>query len=133
VNATWRICTLEIDRGGYSYTVDTLRQLHIELPEAKLFFMIGADAVRDIPHWKEPSEIFRLATPLVARRAGRPDPDFTSLVPLCTAQTQPQLIEMPAVDVSSTEIRRRLAAKKPIGDVVPVPVAEYISEHALYQ
>lgn len=129
----WRVCTLEIDRGGYSYTVDTLRQLHTELPEAKLFFMIGADAVRDIPHWKEPSEIFRLATPLVVRRAGRPNPDFTSLTPLCTAQTQPHLIEMPAVDVSSTEIRRRLAANEPIGDVVPVPVAEYISEHALYQ
>src|SRR5690606_35968108 len=48
-NDTWRVCTLEIDRGGYSYTVDTMRQLQTELPEARLFFMIGADATRDIP------------------------------------------------------------------------------------
>ena len=82
---SWRVCTLEIDRGGYSYTVDTLRQLHIELPEAELFFMIGADAMRDVPQWKEPAEIFRLATPLVVRRAGQPDPDLAAIAPLCTA------------------------------------------------
>jgi len=129
----WRVCTLEIDRGGYSYSVDTLRQLHTELPEAQLFFMIGADAVRDVSQWKEPAEIFRLATPLVVRRAGRPDPNFTLIAPLCTAQTQPQLIEMPSIDVSSTDIRRCIAANEPIGDVVPTPVAEYISQHALYR
>jgi nicotinate-nucleotide adenylyltransferase len=132
VNA-WRVCTLEIDRGGLSYTVDTLRQLHTELPEAQLFFMIGADAIRDVPQWKEPAEIFRLATPLVVHRAGRPDPDFTSIAPLCTAHTQPQLIEMPSVDVSSSEIRSRVAAGAQVGDVVPVSVAKYISEHALYR
>jgi nicotinate-nucleotide adenylyltransferase len=129
----WRVCTLEIDRGGFSYTVDTLRQLHIELPEAQLFFMIGADAIRDVPQWKEPSEIFRLATPLVVHRAGKPEPDFTSIAPLCTTRTQPQLIEMPSIDVSSTGIRSRAAAGEPIDDVVPVSVAEYISRHALYR
>src|SRR5688572_13442833 len=50
----YRVCTLEIDRGGFSYTVDTLTQIHEELPDAELFFMMGADALRDVPNWKEP-------------------------------------------------------------------------------
>src|SRR6187399_2468746 len=52
-NDSWRVCTLEVDRGGRSYTVDTLRQLREELPEAKLFFLMGADVIRDVPRWKE--------------------------------------------------------------------------------
>jgi nicotinate-nucleotide adenylyltransferase len=130
---SWRVCTLEIDRGGYSYTVDTLRQLHIELPDAQLFFMIGADAVREVPQWKEPAEIFRLATPLVARRAGQPKPNLASIAPLCTADTQPQLIETPAVDISSSEIRRRIAAGETIEGMLPGIVARYIAQHGLYR
>jgi nicotinate-nucleotide adenylyltransferase len=93
--ATWRICMIEIDRGGLSYTVETLRKIHVEFPEADLFFLIGADAVRDIPEWKEPREIFRMATPLVVHRAGQPTPDLTQLKLLCTKDSQPQSIEMP--------------------------------------
>jgi nicotinate-nucleotide adenylyltransferase len=130
---SWRVCTLEIDRGGVSYTVDTLRQLHVELPEAKLFFMIGADAVRDVPRWKSPAEIFRLAAPLVVHRAGQPDADLTGVAQLCTSETQPRLIEMPHVDISSTEIRRRVAARESFEDSVPPAVAEYISEHSVYK
>jgi nicotinate-nucleotide adenylyltransferase len=133
VNATWRICTLEIDRGGYSYTVDTLRQLHTELPESRLFFMIGADAVRDIPHWKEPSEIFRLATPLVVRRAGMDDPDLAALTELCTAETKPMLVEMSPVDVSSSEIRSCIAVGESLHGLVPPAVADYILQHGIYR
>jgi len=129
----WRICTLEIDRGGLSYTVDTLGQLHIELPEAKLFFMIGADAVRDVPHWKEPFEIFRLATPLVVHRAGRSEPELAALTSLCTAETQPKLVEMPPVDVSSSEIRSRIVAGVSLHGLVPQAVADYIRQHGIYQ
>src|SRR5688500_3903329 len=71
-----RVCTLEIDRGGFSYTVETLTQIHEELPEAELFFLMGADALRDVPNWKEPAEIFRLSTPLIVRRAGQLEPDL---------------------------------------------------------
>ena len=81
---TWRVCTIEIDRGGFSYTVDTLRQIHEELPDAELFFLIGADALHDVAKWKEPREIFRMATPLVVCRAGQPSPDFDQLKLLCT-------------------------------------------------
>jgi nicotinate-nucleotide adenylyltransferase len=130
---TWRVCTLEIDRGGVSYTFDTLRQLHVELPEAALFFMIGADAVRDVPRWKSPAEIFRLATPLVVHRSGQPPADLSGIAPLCTPETQPRLIEMPLVDVSSTEIRRRVAANEPIDGMLPSAVEQFIAERRIYR
>jgi nicotinate-nucleotide adenylyltransferase len=128
----WRVCTLEIDRGGPSYTVDTLRQLHEELPEARLFFMIGSDAQRDIPRWKEPDVIFALATPLVVHRAGEAAPDLQMLSSLCTRDTQPQVIEMQPVNVSSTEIRRRISAEETLEGLVPPAVAAYIAERRLY-
>jgi len=129
----WRICKLEIERGGVSYTVDTLRQLHEELPEAVLFFLMGADAVADVPHWREPTETFRLATPLVVRRAGEPDPDLAALRNVCAANKQPRLIEMPPVAASSTEIRRRAATGEPLDDLVPPAIAAYITFHKLYR
>jgi nicotinate-nucleotide adenylyltransferase len=130
---TWRVCTLEVDRGGPSYTVDTLRQIHEELPETELFFLIGADAVRDVPKWREPATIFRLATPLVVRRAGEPELDLTTINALCLADNCVQLVEMEPVDVSSTEIRRRAAAGEPIDGSVPDAVAKYIAQNGLYQ
>jgi nicotinate-nucleotide adenylyltransferase len=131
--STWRVCTLEIDRGGLSYSVDTLRQIHVELPEAILFFLMGADALHDAPRWKEPREIFRLAAPLVVRRARELEPDLTALANLCAGNTQPQLIEMPVAEISSREIRRRVAANESIDGLVPAAVAEFIAQHALYR
>jgi len=130
---TWRVCTIEIDRGGLSYTVDTLRQIHEELPDVDLFFLIGADALQDVAKWREPREIFRMATPLVVYRAAQPAPDFEQLKLLCTADTPPQLVEMPATDASSSEIRRRVAAGESIGSLVPRAVAEFIAQHGLYR
>jgi nicotinate-nucleotide adenylyltransferase len=130
--STWRVCTIEIDRGGFSYTVDTLHQIHEELPDAEQFFLIGADALQDVAKWKEPREIFRMATPLVVCRAARPSPDLDQLKLLCTTDTQPQSIDMPAMDVSSSEIRRRIAAGESIDGLVPKAVAELIALHRLY-
>jgi nicotinate-nucleotide adenylyltransferase len=131
--SSWRVCTLEVDRGGFSFTIDTLRQLSTELPDARLFFMIGADALRDVPQWKEPVEIFRLATPLVVRRAGQAEPNLTSIAALCSTQTQPTLVEMPLVDVSSSEIRRRVAAGETIEGMLPTAVAQFIAQNGLYR
>jgi nicotinate-nucleotide adenylyltransferase len=130
--SAWRVCTIEIDRGGFSYTVDTLKQIHEELPEVDLFFLIGADALHDVARWKEPREIFRLATPLVVRRAGQSMPDIEQLKLLCTNDTQPQSIEMAAMDVSSSEIRRRTAAGESIENLVPEVVANFIAQYRLY-
>lgn len=129
----WRVSRLEIDRGGMSYTIDTLRQLNEELPDAVLFFLMGADAVHDAPQWRDPKRIFALATPLVVHRSGESDPDLAALRILCAANKQPRLIEMPPVDASSSEIRRRIAAGEPINDLVPASIAEYIERHRLYR
>jgi len=130
---SWSVSTLEIDRGGLSYTVDTLRQLQQELPSAVLFFLLGADAVQDAPNWRSPREIFALATPLVVRRAGQPEASLATLRAMCAANKQPRLVEMPAIDASSTEIRRRAASGESLGDLVPATVADYIAVHRLYR
>jgi nicotinate-nucleotide adenylyltransferase len=129
---SWQVCTIEIDRGGLSYTVDTLRQIHEELPGTDLFFLIGTDALQDVAKWKEPREIFRMAAPLVVCRAAQALPNVDQLKSLCTESVQPQSIEMPASDVSSSEIRRRVAAGEPIDDLVPDAVATFIAQHKLY-
>jgi nicotinate-nucleotide adenylyltransferase len=130
---SWRVCTLEIERGGFSYTVDTLRQIHTELPDAELFFMIGADALRDVPQWKEPDEIFRLATPLVVHRAGQAPPNLATLKPICPSDHQPELVDMPAMPESSSEIRRRIAAGNAVDNIVPAAVSQYIRERGIYR
>jgi nicotinate-nucleotide adenylyltransferase len=130
---SWRVCTIEIDRGGLSYTVDTLSRIQEEIPDADLFFLIGADALHDVAKWREPREIFRMATPLVVRRAAQPPADLQQLKRLCAPGKQPQPIEMPAMDVSSSEIRRLVAASESIDGLVPDAVAEFINRHALYR
>lgn len=126
-------CTLEIDRGGLSYTIDTLQQIHAELPKAKLFFLMGTDAVRDVPQWKDSAGIFRLAKPLVVHRAGQPEPDLSALTQMCPPENQPQLVEMPAIDISSTDIRRRVLGGETIDELVPPAVANFIAEQRLYR
>ena len=124
---------MDIDRGGPTYTVDTLRQIREELPDVDLFFLIGADALNDVAKWKEPREIFRMATPLVVHRAGQSSPNFDELKQLCTAETEPQSIQMPAMAISSSEIRERVEGGRNIGGLVPDRVEEFISDHGLYR
>jgi nicotinate-nucleotide adenylyltransferase len=128
----WRVCSLEIERGGRSYTVDTLRAIHAQRPTDELYFLMGADALVDVPHWKEPAEIFRLAVPLVARRAGKMTPNLTALAAFHTVTNPPRLIDLPPVDASSSEIRRSVTAGLALNDWVPLPVAEYIHSKSIY-
>ncbi len=129
----WRVCTLEVDRGGPSYTIDTLRQLYEELPDAELYFLIGADAVRDVPKWREPAAFLQLATLLIVHRAGEPTPDLSALRELSASERPPMVVEMPLVEVSSSEVRRRIAASEPIDGLVPESVANYIADRGLYR
>ena len=78
----FHVSTLEVDRGGVSYTVDTLEAVRHEQPAAELFFLMGADSLADLPTWREPARICELASPIVVGRGGTPAPDYSVLAPL---------------------------------------------------
>lgn len=132
---SWRICSLEVNRGGVSYTVDTLRDIHAERPDDELFILLGSDTLRDIGSWREPEEIFRLARPLFVHRAGTPQAEVPAVVleSITADRVVPPAVEMPAMKVSSTEIRALVAAGQPIDEFVPPAVARYIAKNALYR
>lgn len=130
------LSTIEIDRGGVSYTVETLRMLQQAHPGAELFFLMGADSLADFPTWREPATICELATPLVVRRAGTPPPNFEALAPLVSAERlkaiRNQEVEMPATPISSSAIRRLIAERGEWQALVPDGVGRYIEQHRLY-
>lgn len=127
---------LEIQRGGVSYTVDTLAEVRAQLPEAELFFLMGADSLAEFPTWLRLVEICELATPLVVRRAGSPEPDFDVLASVVSAERLEVIrrsqVEMPAVPVSSSQIRELIAIGGNWQEMVPENVADYITKNQLY-
>lgn len=128
---------IEIERGGVSYTVETLRQLRDERPDAELFFLMGADSLADLPTWREPAAICELATPLVVRRAGTPSPAFDALAAFVSTERLDTIraheVEMPATPISSSNIRRLIAEHGAWQSLVPERVAKYIDERGLYR
>jgi nicotinate-nucleotide adenylyltransferase len=116
---------LELRRTGPSYTVDTLRALRAREPEAALFFLTGADNLADLPRWREPDEIARLATLAVVSRAGDALP--------ADAPFPAVAVQVTRVDVSSTEVRRRVAAGQSIRYLVPEAVRAVIERERLYR
>jgi nicotinate-nucleotide adenylyltransferase len=131
------VCSTELNRGGVSYTVDTLQQLHDELPDAELFFLMGADSLADLPTWREPDRICELAIPLIVRRAGSPEPNISVLAKLMTPDrieaVRQNQVEMPIIELSATDLRRRVAASQSIRFRTPRAVEKYIESHRLYK
>jgi nicotinate-nucleotide adenylyltransferase len=117
---------MELEREGPSYTIDTLRALHRECPQARLFLILGGDSVRDLPKWYQPEAILQEAEVLVARRPGVDEPVPPLLEGRC--QFMP-LAEMP---ISSTTIRERLARGEDVGALLPAGVEQVIQERGLY-
>ncbi len=111
-----RASRLELLREGPSYTVDTLRALRVERPEAELVLLLGADAAQDLPRWYQADAIRALARIEIFSRGGEGG-----------AQS------VPRVDISSTEIRARVRQDRSIRYWVPEAVAEYIAAHQLYR
>lgn len=134
---SWKICRVEIDRGGLSYTVDTLRALHAEHPKAQLYFMMGADTLHDFPTWREPAAICQLATPLVVARAGEPAPDFDALLSVCSPERVEEVraarVTMREMPISSSAIRATIAAGNDASRLLPPGVWKYIESHDLYR
>ena len=114
----------ELWREGPSYTVDTLRELRAEHPHDELSFLVGSDAVCDLPGWREAAELPRLATFVAFERPGAkcPASDIVSRV-----------IEVPAIDVSATDVRLAVSERRSVRYLVPSKVAEYIAAHGLYR
>ncbi len=120
------VCALEIERGGVSYTVDTLRALHASHPEAELTLIVGGDVASTIGSWREPAELLALAHLAVAGRPGAPPPVLAD-------GARSSSLEMPALDVSSSMVRDRAAHGQPIEELVGAGVARYIADHGLYR
>lgn len=116
---------------GPSYTVDLLDRVQEESPGADVFFIIGADSLRDFPSWHRPEEIIRLASLAVARRPGVVI-DVTMLDALPGLRNRVALFDSPLIEISSTEIRERAAHGRAITWLVPPVVERYIREHGLY-
>jgi nicotinate-nucleotide adenylyltransferase len=133
----FRISPLEIERGGVSFTFESLRELTRRHPDATLFFLMGADSLRDLPMWREPAEICRLAIPVVVRRAGAPEPDLAVLRDIASPERLEEIREnqdeMPVVDFSSTAIRRAVGAGRSIRYQTPRAVEKYIETNGLYR
>lgn len=116
---------IELRRPGPSYTVDTLRSLRARFPDCGLYFLIGADALREIHTWKEPEEVARLARLVVFARDG----EDAEAVQGIAAEAVP----VTRVDISATEIRRRVRAGISIRYLVPEAVREIIEREGLYR
>lgn len=132
------ISTVEIDRGATSYTIDTMRQLVAERTGEELYLILGSDQVASLQDWHQPAEIFQLVRPGLVDRPGfqLPPADFLQRVggtSLAAAVERDGLIPMPPVDISSTDLRQRVAAGKSIRFRTPRAVEQYIAEHGLYK
>ena len=132
-NAAFRLCSLEVERPGPSYTVETLAELHRQDPGGELFFLLGLDALEDLPNWHQPARLIELATLAVAPRGAQPPSpeELERLVPGLGRRVV--WVEMPRVDVSGTELRRRASEGRSLRYLVPDAVEVYIRRHGLYR
>jgi nicotinate-nucleotide adenylyltransferase len=128
------VCDLEVRRGGSSYTVDTLRELHARMPEDDLTFIVGGDTALGLPSWREPEAVLGLATLAVAERSGAGRGDVTERLQASFPDAAPPVFfDMPRLDISSSQIRRHVAEGRSIRYLVPDPVAERIARGRLYR
>ena len=127
-NPRFQVSRADVDRDGPTYTVDTLRDLHaVYGPEAELFFITGADALAKILSWKDALEMLSLAHFVGVTRPGFELSD--AHLPADTVT----LVEVPAMAISSTDCRTRVAAGKPVWYLVPDGVVQYIAKRSLYR
>jgi nicotinate-nucleotide adenylyltransferase len=126
------VSDLEIERGGASYTADTLRALHERLPEHALTFIVGGDMAHSLPSWREPEAVLELARLAVAEREELRREHIAERLEPLNPGDRVVFFDMPRIDISSSAIRERVAAGRPIRYLVPDGVAEAIHERRLY-
>jgi len=131
-NPYFKLCTLEVERPGPSYTVDTLTMLRKQLGnEASLFFILGRDTLAELPLWKEPNKLVQLCRLVVAPRLGSKDLKHleTAIPGLLDQVIQ---LDMPVIGISSAKIRQRIAQGLTIRYWVAAEVEKYITEQKIY-
>lgn len=121
----------EIRRAGPSYTLDTLRELQAEQPEAELYLVMGKDQADALPSWRNWQEIVRLAIICVADRDALTGKE-TKFVPPAEMAARFHKLHMPSMDISATGIRSRIATRQDVAPLVSASVARYIEHHHLY-
>ena len=126
-NPRFTVSRVDIDRSGPTYTVDTLRDLKAQYPDDELFFITGADAVAQILEWKDVAEIWELAQLVAVSRPGHP------LSVNGLPEDRVHSLEVPALAISSTDCRERVARGWPVWYLVPDGVVQYIGKHGLYR
>jgi nicotinate-nucleotide adenylyltransferase len=125
-NPRFSVSRVDVDRGGPTYTIDTLTELQAQRPEAELFFITGADALSQILGWRDSERCFELAHFIGVTRPG-----FT-LGDAHLPQGAVSLVEVPALSISSTDCRDRVVRGMPVWYLVPDGVVQYIEKRALY-
>ena len=125
-NPRFTVSRVDIDRDGPTYTIDTLRDLHAARPDDELFFITGADALAQILSWKDADELFDLAHFIGVTRPGY------ELSESGLPEEKVTLQEVPAMAISSTDCRERVADGEPVWYLVPDGVVQYINKYALY-
>jgi nicotinate-nucleotide adenylyltransferase len=126
-NPRFTVSRVDIDREGPTYTIDTLRDIRTDRPDAELFFITGADALAQILSWRDVSELWALAHFVAVSRPGH-DLSISGL-----PQQDVSLLEVPALSISSTDCRSRVNRGYPVWYLVPDGVVQYISKHHLYR
>lgn len=129
------VCSLEVERGGRSFTVDTLRDIHDAHPERELTFIVGGDQAHGFPGWREPEAILSLATLAVAERSGARREEVAERLASVPGGSgaRVRFFDMPRLDVSSSGIRARVAAGGSIRYLVPDAVEELVVRRGLYR
>lgn len=128
----FEVSSVEMDRPGPSYTVDTLELLHSQAPDNELFLIVGGDVAAGLPGWHEPERVLSRARLAVAKRRGTSRDAVDEALAGLPGGDRTEFFRMPRVGISSTFIRRRVRAGEPIRYFVPDAVADYIEEHRLY-
>ena len=130
----FKLATLDIERAGPSYTIDTITELRTRIDSKdELFFILGWDSLVELPRWRDAPQLVTLSHLVAAPRPGYPRPDLKSLeteIPGITARVM--IMDKPAIDISATNIRQRVAGGLSIHHLVPERVTEYIRQQKLY-
>jgi len=126
-NPKFRVSRVDIDRPGATYTVDTLRDVASEFPDADLFFISGADAIAQVLSWRNAEELWGMAHFVAVTRPGH------ELSVEGIPEGVVSVLEVPALAISSTDCRLRVKNRRPVWYLVPDGVVQYIAKHELYR